>query len=140
VTHHEPSRPYDLLRSVDDPAAAPSVRLLDLLLHSALRNKATFVQFAPSEKGGVVAAGNPGATTPYARVPLEAITLMIGRLKVLSGHAPGDTPPCTGTIAVQVAEEHATLAVRTDCDTSGRELATIEIRSLNRSDSRQAAT
>ena len=115
------------LSSVDDASARPVIRLLDLVLSEAIRAGAHTLEFRPADDSGLVLWDQDGALTQRMRLPADAHSRLMGRLKALLGHAPGSPGPFEGALSIAAEGLAANLDVRIATESGGSAGATIRI-------------
>lgn len=109
------------------PLASPSAtNLFNLLVDDALSRRSNRIELRFGGSKGLFLSGNEEPLSLTAQVPVEALRLMLGRLKALMGHAPGSPPPLTGVISLDSRTRRADLAVSIRLS-DGYEMAAIAV-------------
>ncbi len=69
---------------VDDIESAPVIRLSNLILQSAFRERASDIHFEPGPAGGVVRFRVDGVMRLHMRLPMPAMNRVVSRIKILA--------------------------------------------------------
>ncbi len=70
--------------AVDDIESAPVIRLSNLILQSAFRERASDIHFEPGPSGGVVRFRVDGVMRLHMRLPMPAMNRVVSRIKILA--------------------------------------------------------